>query len=111
MQGLGLLLILDLSSERTVILVRFDLILFVVCCGAGVAQPRLGVVLPVLRVLVVRAGGLMGQGAGSAQSRWWAVVIRSAQGQAGSMCRTRRRAVRMIRPATARMRSRIRFGS
>jgi hypothetical protein len=35
----------------------------------------------------------------------------STQGQAGSMCRTRRRPVRMRRPATARMRSRSRFGS
>jgi len=37
-------------------------------------------------------------------------VISSAQGQSGSILRMRRRAVRTIRPATARIRSRSRLG-
>ena len=51
------------------------------------------------------------QGTASAVRRACAVVIVSAQGQSGSMCRTRRRAVRTMRPATARIRSRSRLGS
>ena len=52
-----------------------------------------------------------GQGGARAASRWWALVIASAHGQVVGMRRMWRRAVRTIRPATARMRSRSRFGS
>ena len=47
--------------------------------------------LPVLRVLGRWGAGVRGQGAGRDISRAWAVVIASAQGQAGSMWRVRRR--------------------
>ena len=66
--------------------------------------------LPVLRVLR-RWGGVGGQGAGRAISRACAVVITSAQGQAGPILSRRRRAVRTIRPTTATIRSRSRLGS
>ena len=60
----------------------------------------------VLRVLHEGAGG-GGQGTGSAASRVCAMVITVAHSQAGSSLSRRRRAVCTIRPATARIRSRL----
>ena len=54
--------------------------------GWGVGDRRLSVVWPVLRSVVVGpVGGV--QGTGSVARRVWAVVMVSAQGQAGSILR------------------------
>lgn len=68
--------------------------MLVVVQGVGVQDHRLSgsAGAPVLGC----RGGVSRSGTGRAQSRWYAVVITSAQGQAGPMWRVRRRAVRTI---------------